>query len=133
MKKLLFICLFLTSVLGNAQEKLIVNDNTEIQDSNGKLFKFYGHGATLNLVKKYDDYAEVEIDGNIYKVESKFYVKLPKKTIKIGMSSYDLVSILGAADKTMSSETQSKVYWTYIYGNTYYHFEDGKLVAINRY
>ncbi|WP_428230495.1 hypothetical protein [Flavobacterium sp.] len=133
MKIFIFSWLFFISFLLNAQEKLTVNNDTEIYDNNGKLFKFYGHGASLDLIKKYDDYAEVEIDCNIYKVESKFYVKLPKKTIKIGMSISDLVSILGNADDTISSETQYTVYWTYIYGNSYYHFEDGKLTAINRY
>lgn len=133
MKKNLIILLFLISFVALGQEKLIVKNETEVYDGNGKLFKFYGHGANLKLVKKYDGYAEVEIDGSIYKVQSKFYENLPKLTVRIGMSISDLVSILGTADDTISSETQYAVYWTYIYGSTYYHFEDGKLTAINRY
>ena len=133
MKRNLIILLLLTSILAIGQEKLTVGNNTQINDSNGKLFRYYGHGAKLDLVKMYDDYAEVEIDCNVYKVESKYYKKLPKITIRIGMSISDLVSVLGTADNTKSSETKYAVYWTYIYGNTYYHFEDGKLTAINRY
>ncbi|WP_281323619.1 hypothetical protein [Flavobacterium sp. IMCC34518] len=133
MKKLAIGIFFLTSIFAIGQEKLTVGNNTEINDSNGNLFRYYGYGAKLDLVKMHDDYAEVEIDCNVYKVESKYYKNLPKITIRIGMSISDLVSILGNADDTISSETQYGVYWTYIYGNTYYHFENSKLTAINRY
>ncbi len=133
MKKIILSLMFLTSFFAIGQENLIVGNETEVYDSNGKLFKFYGHGATLKLIKKYDNYAEVEIDEAVYKVESKFYKNLPKKVIRLGMSSYDLVTILGTADRTISSQTQYAVYWTYINGNSFYHFEDDKLVAINRY
>jgi len=133
MKRNLIILLFLISFVAVGQEKLTVTNGTEVYDSNGKLFKFYGHGATLKLVKKYDGYAEVEINEGIYKVESKFYENLPKLTIRIGMNISDLVSILGSPDDTISSETKYAIYWTYIYGKTYYHFTDSKLTAINRY
>lgn len=133
MKQNLIILLLLTSIFAIGQEKLTVGNDTEINDSNGKLFRYYGHGAKLDLVKMYDDYAEVEIDCKVYKVESKYYKNIPKITIRIGMSISDLVSILGSADDTISSQTQHAIYWTYIYGKTYYHFENSKLTAINSY
>jgi hypothetical protein len=133
MKKFLISVFFLTSFVVVGQEKLIVANETEVYDNNGNLFRFYGHGATLKLIKKYADYAEVEIEGNVYKVPSKFYENIPKITIKIGMSISDLVSILGTPTDTLLSETKNSIYWTYIYGKTYYHFENSKLTTINRY
>lgn len=133
MKKVLMALIFLNSVLMIAQEKIVVMNDTEIYDSNGKLFKFYGHGANLNLIKKYNDYAEVEIDGNVYKVESKFYVKQTQKTIKLGMNTYEVVKILGQPNNVSSFETQTSISKVYIYGNTYYHFDNDVLTAINKY
>lgn len=133
MKRNLIILLFLTSAFAIGQEKITVLNNTEIYDNNGKLFKFYGHGAILNLIKKHKDFAEVEIDGNTCTVQSKFYEIQPKKQIKIGMNSYEVVSILGQPNDTSSFETQYSISKIYIYGSTYYHFDNDKLTAINRY
>jgi hypothetical protein len=133
MKKILLLLFFLISAFVIGQEKIKVLNGTEIYDNNGKLFKFYGHGAILNLIKKNKDSAEVEIDGKAYTVHSKFYDIQPKKQIKIGMNSYEVVSIIGQPDDTSSFETQYSISKTYIYGHTYYHFDNDKLTAINRY
>jgi hypothetical protein len=133
MKKILLFLFFLISSFAIGQEKIKVLDGTEIYDNNGKLFKFYGHGATLNLVKKHKDFAEVEIDGKTYVVQSKFYEIQQKKQIKIGMNSYEVISIIGQPDNISSFETQNLISKIYIYGSTYYHFDNDKLTAINRY
>jgi len=133
MKRNLIILMFLISAFAIGQEKLIVVNETEVYDSNGKLFKFYGHGASLNLIKKYDGYAEVEIDGNLYKVESKFYVKQTKRQVRLGMTNYDVVKILGQPDNISTFQSQYRISRVYVYGKTYYHFDDDKLTAINSY
>lgn len=133
MKIILLLLLFSISSFAIAQEKIKVQNDTEIYDNNGKLFKFYGHGAILNLIKKHKDFAEVEIDGKIYTVQSKFYEIQQKKQIKISMNSYEVVSILGQPDNISTFETQNSISKIYIYGRTYYHFDNDKLTAINRY
>ncbi|MDR6764467.1 hypothetical protein J2Y38_004700 [Flavobacterium sp. 2755] len=133
MKNFLIIILFLISINVLAQEKLKVANETEVYDENGKLFKYYGHGATLDLIKLHEDYAEVEIDCNIYKVQSKFYTKQPKKQVTLGMTNYDVVKILGQPDDTSTFQSYNGISRIYIYGKTYYHFDDDKLTAINSY
>lgn len=132
-KKILFLLFFIETIALSAQEKLRVFNEAEVNYKNGKLFKFYKNGAYLDLVKKYDDFAIVEIDCEYYIVESKFYNPKPKRAIKIGMTNYDVIDILGQPDNISTFETQNSISRIYIYGRNYYHFDDDILTAINSY
>lgn len=123
----------LFSVYLSAQEKLKVFNETEVYDKKGKLFKFYKYETTLDLEKKYEDFAVVKIDSDYYIVESKFYIKKPKKVIVLGMTNYDVVNELGQPDNISTSQSTYGVTRIYVYGSAYYHFDDDKLTAINTY